>query len=414
NAEQKLIATQTVHPRPVKLTEKGDYTIRVYVRHEDAKTLERLRDTVLTLEMPLSAPVTLPVYDTVASVFTSSVSQDRVDLDIGRIVPRYLGGLTAELVECPEDVQPVDRLAGDVTLQRHNGHAVLRLPLSIQVPPAATLALKPALKDVAPSVGPSDTTDTLEARLRDAKLAWATSATTDAAESARALDELLRDFPQHLPILLARLAQHDPNTDADPAQSVRDEEHAHAVLSAADAVVDAVDQHALAHGLFPATGAAAGDEEGKRQRADLEKQRATLITALASRTRALLALWSKVVHSGDAPTAAVSAARAKADSAYTEYATWRATTVPKNGTSFSTPDALRHLAIVVARERLSRRPGLALCALLAHLASTPLTKDTVAVHRALREQMAQTMEEAGWDWWAHDVRAKLAARQATA
>lgn len=63
DGNRRLLSTGDIYPEEVKL-KKGDYTLRLLLRHDDAATLDALRALPLVVERRLESAVAVPAYDT--------------------------------------------------------------------------------------------------------------------------------------------------------------------------------------------------------------------------------------------------------------------------------------------------------------------------------------------------------------
>ena len=61
DTNKKLIKVSDIYPSAVDL-KKGDYVIRLQLRHDDAALLDTMNDTPVVIERKLKEPVTVPVY----------------------------------------------------------------------------------------------------------------------------------------------------------------------------------------------------------------------------------------------------------------------------------------------------------------------------------------------------------------
>ena len=61
DTNKRLIKVSDIYPSPVDL-KKGDYVIRLQLRHDDAALLEKMNDVPVVIERKLKEPITLPVY----------------------------------------------------------------------------------------------------------------------------------------------------------------------------------------------------------------------------------------------------------------------------------------------------------------------------------------------------------------
>ena len=76
----------------VKL-EKGDYTIRLQVRHEHRDILEKVKDTCMLLHQKLSSSVTLDAYSHQAQALVGGKKFSSRSLPKGVICPVYIAPL---------------------------------------------------------------------------------------------------------------------------------------------------------------------------------------------------------------------------------------------------------------------------------------------------------------------------------
>ena len=63
DTNKRLIKVSDIYPDYTDL-KKGDYTIRLQLRHDDAVLLDKMKDTPVVVERKLKDPITVPVYAT--------------------------------------------------------------------------------------------------------------------------------------------------------------------------------------------------------------------------------------------------------------------------------------------------------------------------------------------------------------
>ena len=64
DANKRLIKVSDIYPEFSDL-KKGDYAIRLQLRHDDAVLLDKMKDIPVVVERKLKEPLTVPVYATV-------------------------------------------------------------------------------------------------------------------------------------------------------------------------------------------------------------------------------------------------------------------------------------------------------------------------------------------------------------
>lgn len=73
--------------------EKGDYIIRVQIRHEKREHLERLKDVSLLVQHKLPTPLTLDVYSSHQMALTAGKKFAVMSLAKGATAPVYVTAL---------------------------------------------------------------------------------------------------------------------------------------------------------------------------------------------------------------------------------------------------------------------------------------------------------------------------------
>ncbi|PRW39066.1 Tripeptidyl-peptidase 2 isoform A [Chlorella sorokiniana] len=333
DGNKQRLAVGDIYPEPVQL-KKGEYTIRVVLRHDDAGLLDKLKAMPMVVERKLDQAIQVPVYDTNSDAVKGSnaVTKERT-LCKGERAAYFLGPVPED--KLPKDAAPGRLLAGSLTLgllpaaaagNGGNGNNGRACPAAVQltflVPPKKAEA--PAPKDE-PAPAPAgeegqEGGQRFESRLaealRDAQVKFLKELKCDTEEERQSYEELqaqlLAAHPAHLPLLLEALqraqkaaaaAGKDGSSGEGDGEAARLQE---AVVRAADAVVAAIDQAALAIFLAQKCG-----EEGPgaaARKKDMEERKSVLIEALAAKCGALLELQQ--AGSASASTAAGAAATA--------------------------------------------------------------------------------------------------------
>lgn len=76
--------------------EKGDYTLKMHVRHEKKDLLERLTDMTILLSQKLSSPINLDVYAHQSQAIIGGKKMVTASVPPGHIIPVYVAPIANE------------------------------------------------------------------------------------------------------------------------------------------------------------------------------------------------------------------------------------------------------------------------------------------------------------------------------
>lgn len=325
NAVNQLVATGDFRRRELKLN-KGDFTLELRLFHSAPKILERYRSLRLVLETPLDQPVAVRAYPSPTAAAHAEGEIRETTLDAGE--RRHLF-----LARPPERELRAVAQSGEVLVGRVSLLKPASLPLTVVVP-------EPVSQDSDPVAQPSS--ETLADEIRDLKIRRLEqlAAAGNQKPFIQRLEELLDEYPGHLPLRVAKLHFLDEDS--------RRKQHLHRVVQAADDVLTQIDhrQLALYFGRRPRleTAKAKANDERFRQ------LRETLIETLYRKGRALgyMELPDVIAkHPIDDPAAHDAAFEAN----FAELARWVDTTDPQ------------YFLLHIRRDRRQGRYGAALALL---------------------------------------------------
>ena len=144
NSSKKLIKVVDYHPEKFKL-KKGDYTIRVQIRHDSIALLSKFKNYPLTILHTLSKPLNLKLYKNINGPLSDTNKQDeKVKLNLGKSNTFVLSYLTADGKDLPKEVKAGDRLVGKLHYQKAD---VAFIPLTFLVSPSLINVDKPKEKE---------------------------------------------------------------------------------------------------------------------------------------------------------------------------------------------------------------------------------------------------------------------------
>ncbi|KAK9809052.1 hypothetical protein WJX72_008467 [[Myrmecia] bisecta] len=296
DANKRQLAVGDIYPEPVQL-KKGDYTIRVHLRHDDVALLEKLRGMPLVVERKLADDLKLPVYASNSDAVKGAKPVKESTLYPGERVAYFLGAPTED--KLPKDVTPGRVLTGSLVLakatkQAGGGDAPTTLPICYCVPPKKESSSDNGKEEEEKKSAQERLADAV----RDAQVKLLKDLKTDTpeaeAEYAALLKQLLAEHPQHLPLLLEPLKRLDGLDKEKRTAKLQD------IVAAADAVIKAIDTDALA--LYVAQKCAEEGTGAAKRKRENDERKAALVEALEKKCAALLQLYPS------APSAAPAAA----------------------------------------------------------------------------------------------------------
>ena len=372
---KRVVGQGDIYPEDHKLP-KGDFTVRVLLRHDSPETLRKLESMPLVLDRKLESAVELDVYDRLNEIALSGKKATAKSLVAGESRPLFLAAAPDD--KLPKEAEAGYLLRGKLTL----GAKSPAVPVTYVVSPKADdLEKKKSEKKKDEEDEKKDAATKLQEAARDAQMAalkkLPRGTPEERAEYEMALSVLLGQFPDHLPLLSqAAKTQLDVAKKADAADKavLMDE-----VVVAADRVIAAVDAAEIALAL----GVRASDEDdqaalGARKKA--EEKRDALVDALACKAAGTLE--------------GAMAEEQKAEAAVAVY---------KELSKWTDSAAAKHAELRAAVESARGRPAVALKALGEHIKEEQPGRD---VH----ERRVALMEDLGWEHIALMERERIAAR----
>ncbi|XP_066603717.1 tripeptidyl-peptidase 2 [Prorops nasuta] len=280
----------------VQKIEKGDYTLKMHIRHEKKELLDRLIDMPLLLNQKLSAPISLDVYASQAQAMIGGKKMVTASIPPGNILPLYIAPMTNEQ-KISKGASLGSYLQGTMTFCKDD------IGKKVDVHTIKYMLSEPAKKNNN-SVSKNDkekTTkwDEYNEALRDFKCNWL--AKLEPGEYANMLyGELKNTFIDHLPIHTAMLTSLDspearryvPRDDL-PESAIT---LASQIVDVADVVIKNIDQDKLLayYGLK-------NDQrpDAAKIKLTMEKQKNTLVEALVKKGCALSRLYIHGCKEGD-------------------------------------------------------------------------------------------------------------------
>jgi tripeptidyl-peptidase-2 len=352
---------------------KGEYQLRLQLRHTDVAQLEVRKATLLAVDRPLAKALSINAYATRVAAAEKGAEFAARDLDPGEHAIIWWKGPVAD--DVPEECQPGDLLLGSIdyvaTPEGEPGASARPsgFPLQFVVPPAAAAEEEPAEAKPVDEKKPT-TTERLAKELLELQLEQLNGLKWPADQEV--FDQLAAQIGQQHPgdrrVLVARLHVLDDDER---------EERLPEIVAAADAVIAAINREELARHF--GTQIDEDEPEQTKARKELTAERDDLADALYRKGRALgyMELPEVVVKR---PIADAAAHDAAFEGNFRELSRWVDTTADK------------YYLLQVRRDRRKGRQGLALELLNRHLATGSPNEE----HFEKRRDM---YGELGWDDW---------------
>ena len=344
---------------PVSL-KKGTYTAFYHLRHDDPALLKAVRHLPLHVDMHLSSPIALKVTATPPDGRGGGASSSARTLERGRTARSYIVTPAPETIaKAVPAAVPGDQLLGSLTL---TGEGLIDGASTHPDGWPVALAVAPPTNDMDDSPSASDL-DVAEDREPDVAIAERVrdftvkqlAALPTGDEEDEAFDEgitaILADWPGHLPALQAKLSRVDHDGTGDPEKTV----------AAAEAVMDAVDDDAVAAAFTPKPVDPTAEELKARSHAD--EHQSAMADAMFRRARMLARVAGEMMPSSGETAASGVSDEAAAEALEAADQSWREIQMYRDVLG----DRMESLAIT--REELMGRPARAIELLRAKMRS---------------------------------------------
>nr|XP_010918543.1 tripeptidyl-peptidase 2 [Elaeis guineensis] len=393
DSNKRVYAFGDAYPKYVKIP-KGEYTLQLYIRHENVQFLEKMKQLVLFIEKKLEKKdrIRLSFFSQPDGPIIGNATFKTTVLVPGEPEAFYLGPPSKEKLakNSPAGAVLLGSISyGTVTVSSKNDDQNQKPPVSYRV----SYLIPPSKVDEDKGKGTGTCTksvsERLEEEVRDAKIKVLSSLKRDTEEERLAWNELSTslktDYPKYTP-LLAKILEGLLSSGADQDKVSRDKE----IVDAADEVIDSIDREELAKCLSLKSDPE--DEEAEKIKKKMEVTRDQLAEALYQKGLALADIESfeadqSVEKSETATNKSLDGAEilTKSDQSdpfdenFKELKKW----VDVKST--------KYCMLLVVRERRCRRLGTALKVL-----TDMIQDESEAPKKKLYDLRIQLLEEIGW------------------
>ncbi|KAI9146026.1 subtilase family-domain-containing protein [Paraphysoderma sedebokerense] len=382
DVNKRLITTQDVYPKPIKFESKGEYFIRVQIRHESVELLEKLKDMVLALDHSIKS-VSLEFHSSHGQVFTSKKSSfTKLSLDRGDRRAVFVPS-----PDPPKDAKPGDLLLGDFNINEGGRSKVdgglYKVVVSVQPEKSKDSTGSPKDSSSANPESADENVQLAEA-IRDLKIQWLKKLSKSENRSTL-LSSLLSEFPDHLPALNQELELLAEKIDT----------NAQEIINLANKIINLVDLNALAG--YYALKQDLTTEAEKKKKKDMDKKKEIVINALFRKCQAMQTILEKSGTSAASSSSASGTTVTIGDfsTAFQEYQKW---VLPLNATTEIVAD-IKYIGLYIFREKSQKRWGNALKACNKYLADTGLNSDVKDDLKKVWKMRLDLLKELGWKPW---------------
>ncbi|KAG2389080.1 hypothetical protein C9374_014480 [Naegleria lovaniensis] len=200
NKNKKLMNVVDFHPKKFKL-KKGDYVLRVLLRHDSLPLLQKFKNHPLIISHALAKPISLKFYKNVNGALSDSNKQDeKFKMLHGRSNAFVLGYTGVDMKDLPKEVKAGDRLTGKFQYQSCE---TAFLPLTFVVPPSCVNSEKSSSTTSSENKADKRTPeDKYKDYILEQQLSYLKKLK---AEALPFVDKMIEEHPKHLPALLLKL-----------------------------------------------------------------------------------------------------------------------------------------------------------------------------------------------------------------
>lgn len=276
DANKQLLASGDAFPnRYSTKLEKGEYVLRLHVRHEQSALVERLSDLPVELSQRLASALTLDAYRSHGQAMLASGKKFApLVARPGAQVPVFLAPLPCD--KLPKGCSAGHFLTGTVTVTKdEQGKKVAVYPLTYHVGelPKKSSSCSSCAKN---STEEKNLDQEYQDSLRDLKVFWIPK--LQGTSSSDLYEELKQQHAKHVPLLLARIQCLD--SDKERSKYLWD------MVGLADEALAAIDTLELLASLGART-----DKKDTQNNKQQEKQKAQVVEALTRKGAALCEIF---------------------------------------------------------------------------------------------------------------------------
>lgn len=289
NKSKRLLKVVDYHPKKFKL-KKGDYVIRVLLRHDSLPLLQKFKNHPIVISHALAKPLSLKFYKNANGPLSDTNKQDeKFKMIHGRSNTFVLGYTGVDTKDLPKEVKAGDRLTGKLQYQSAE---TAYLSLTFVVPPSFVSSEKSSTTSEKENKADKRTPeDKYNDYVMEQKLSYLKKLK---AEALPFVDKILSENPKHLNALLLKL---DILKDQYKSQKDNKSIHYQNICELVDSIFQAIDMTTLAlhYGTLPKNKTKNENEESELEAQEyqlkskeMDKQKDALVSCLQLKLEILL------------------------------------------------------------------------------------------------------------------------------
>jgi tripeptidyl-peptidase-2 len=379
DANQKVVGYLDVFDHDIKLSQKGEYTIKLQLSTEEESVLEKLKDTILELDLDVKS-TNFNTYQTLGDVFTkTSPNYSKIILERKDTKVFYVAAPTGPEA-IPKEAKAGDALVGKLDfLGKVEGgqyNVVYTVPPLVEEPSNGKNNNK---KPTDEELGQKLTEAT-----RDLEISYLKKFAADSAAYKDLLDKLESTYPDDIALLEYKMnalwtsSEAKSNIDSLLKPNQLTEEQAQEIIQIADTIAGKFNEHELLE-FYGRKKPDNETDEQKEQRKENDNKKKQLVNALKNKAMAYAALLNKDEH------------RQELDAIIDALQQWSSDDSNSN---------LASLLVKVKRDREASHPATALKSVQKYLSEVTLNSDTVKDVSKVWSVRNELYKELGWSLWA--------------
>ncbi|KAJ2368875.1 hypothetical protein IW150_005296 [Coemansia sp. RSA 2607] len=296
DVNKRRISAQISYTKPVTISKKGDYLVRVQLRHRSPQDLESLKNMPMMVDTKLSSPVSLQIKNSLAGAFTSTVRspQSTNTIPLGDHMPMFF---KTEAGSLPAEAAPGDIVRGTLSLSSTTASLQLEYVVPTKIP------TKSGNDSAGSGNGASESKDekesqsekdlkAIEEALRKVRLEWIKKTKDDSVRDKLVADLIAgsADDSEKAAVLAAQLESIDiasKNTVPWSEQAKFSKTSAKRAVELADRLVGLSYSTALTSRLYESQQAKTASAEDKELKQKADKAKDQVVAALRAKCRAL-------------------------------------------------------------------------------------------------------------------------------